>query len=139
MNYNKIQYRKATDEEKINPDIPKFKIEKDMLVPTKPAEAEMVKWKRINWRINNMQVTAEDVTTLDVDWKSYVENPIKLNVVVKDEVKNTRKVDPIEAQWLYLDYLSKVSDDIDSITYIDDNDLYMKLYIIVRWGKLQMQ
>ena len=128
MNYDKIQYRKATDDEKANPSIPKFKVDIDMLVPTKPTDKDMLKGKKVNWRISNMQVTADKVTTLDVDWKSYVENPIKLNTTVRSDVKHTRKVSPQDAQWLYLDYVNKVSDKKDDITFIDDNDLYVKLY-----------
>ena len=75
-----------------------------------------------------MQVAVDDMKTLDLDGTSYVENPIKLNTDVKDTVKHTKKVDPQEAQKLYLDYLTKTTKDVDSVTYIDDNDLYIKIY-----------
>ena len=128
MSYDKIQYRKATDSEKENPDIPTFKVDWDMLVPMKPTEEDMVKWKKVWGRASNMSVTSDDVETVSLDWKSYVKNPIKLNKVVKSDVKYTKKVDTQEAQSIYLDYADKVSNKKDDITFIDDNDLYVKLY-----------
>jgi len=128
MQYDKIKYRQATDLEKENPDIPKFKVDWNMLVPEVSTDVELVRWKRIWWKINNIVATADGVATKDINWSTYVESPLELNVVVKDEIKNIKKFDPYEAQKEFIKFASERWAKTDDVNYLDDNDLFVKVW-----------
>jgi len=130
----KIQYRKATDAEKDDQSIIKFKIDNDQLLPIQESNADMVYGKRTNWKMTDMQVaTSDELSTVDINWKTYVNNPVQLNRVIKEDVKHTRKIDVNKAQDLYVDYISKVYDKEKDIKYLTDNDLYIKIHDSIEW------
>jgi len=132
--FDKIHYRKATDTEIENPDIPKFKIDVDKLVPVNSMWEDMIDWKKIWWGASSLQVAVDWFDTKDIDWISYVYNPIQLNKPVKSDAKYTRKIDLNDAQKTYIDYQKLINWDTKDIKFIDDNDLYIKTYNSIEWN-----
>lgn len=130
IKYGKIQYREAIKEEVVNPDIPKFKIDWNQIVPTITTTDSMIQWKKIWWTWVDLEIEAKNVWIKSVEWHDYVSSPIELSKPLKENTSYTWKLPADEAQKLYIDYANKVSDKFNEIKFIEDNDLYVKTYLL---------